>query len=130
MGEHPNASLHRRGHRAFNAGDMSTLSELFADDTVWHWPGKSQISGDLTGKEAVFQAFGKLNEMTGGNIKLEDRDFLGSDDRSVALSRVTAKRDGETIEYNMCEVLLWRDGQVVEEWIFLDDQYAYDEFWP
>ncbi len=73
---------------------------------MWHWPGKSQISGDLKGKEAVFEAFGKLNEMTGGNIKLEDRDFLASDDRSVALSRV------------------------VEEWVFLDDQYAYDEFWP
>ena len=129
MSEHLNAALHRRGHQAFNRGDMSFLAELFADDTVWHWPGKSQVSGVLNGRESVFEAFAKLNELTEGNIELEDLDFLASDERSVALSRVTASRDGRTLEYDMCEVVLWRDGQIAEEWIFLEDEYAFDEFW-
>ena len=45
MEEHPNAALHRGGHQAFNSGDRSALSQLLADDTVWHWPGKNQFSG-------------------------------------------------------------------------------------
>ena len=45
MSEHPNAARLRRGHEAFSSGDMDTLTELIAEDTVWHWPGKSPISG-------------------------------------------------------------------------------------
>jgi ketosteroid isomerase-like protein len=36
MGSADNASLVRRGYAAFSTGDMATLSELFADDAVWH----------------------------------------------------------------------------------------------
>jgi len=36
MGFADNASLVRRGYAAFSTGDMATLSELFADDAVWH----------------------------------------------------------------------------------------------
>ena len=129
MGEHPNAALHRSGHDAFLRGDMSFLSGLLADDTVWHWPGKSRISGVLKGKEAVFEAFERVNELTEGNFRFEDLDFLASDERTVALSRVSATRGGETLEYDMCEMVRWRDGQIVEEWVFFEDQYAVDEFW-
>jgi hypothetical protein len=33
------------------------------------------------------------------------------------------------LEFDLCEVVRWRDGQVAEEWLLVDDQYAYDEFW-
>jgi ketosteroid isomerase-like protein len=62
-------------------------------------------------------------------MQLEDVDFRASGERSVALSRVRATRDGVTAEWNMCEVCRWRDGQVAEEWVFVEDQDAYDEFW-
>ncbi len=30
---------------------------------------------------------------------------------------------------DLCEVVRWRDGQVIEDWGFAFDQYTYDEFW-
>ena len=65
MSEHPNAVLLRRGHEAFSSGDMDALSELIAEDTVWHWPCKNLISGDYRGREGVFEAFAKLTHLTG-----------------------------------------------------------------
>ena len=130
MAEHPNAELHRKGHEAFTRLDMDTLAELFAEDTVWHMPGRSQVSGDLVGREAVFGFFNKLGELSDGSLAIsEEHDFLGTDDHSVALFRVTAQRNNKTLESNLIEVVHWRNGQIVENWTSFEDQYAWDEFW-
>ena len=133
MAEHPNAALHRKGHEAFSKGDMATLAELIAEDTVWHTAGRSPVSGDSRGRDAVFEFFAKLAELSGGTMKIHDHDFLASDAHShqhtVALFRITATRGDKTLDANYCEVVHWRDGQVVEDWGFAYDQYAFDEFW-
>ncbi|HEY1003441.1 MAG TPA: nuclear transport factor 2 family protein [Streptosporangiaceae bacterium] len=41
MGSEDNANLVRRGYAAFSTGDMATLTELIADDAVWHVPARS-----------------------------------------------------------------------------------------
>ena len=133
MAEHPNAALHRKGHEAFSKGDMATLTELIAEDTLWHTAGKSPISGDHRGRDSVFEFLAKLAELSGGTMKIHDHDFLASDAHShqhtVALFKITATREGKTLDANYCEVVHWRDGQVVENWGFAYDQYAFDEFW-
>jgi hypothetical protein len=131
MSEHPNAALHRKAHEAFSRGDMDTLGEMIAEDAVWHSPGKSPISGEFRGREAVFgEFFAKMDELGGGTAKfVEHQDYFGNDERSVALFRFAATRGGRTEEVRICEVVLWRSGQVVEEWSYCDDQYRWDEFW-
>lgn len=128
MPEHRNVSLHRRGHDAFRNGDVETLAELFAEDTVWHWPGKSSLGGDFRGRAAVLELLAKLGEMV-DSLEFVDEDFLASETRTVSLSHLKATRDGKTLEYDLCEVVRWQDGKVAEEWVLVDDQYAYDEFW-
>jgi hypothetical protein len=110
---------------------MDTLGEMIAEDTVWHSPGKSPISGEFRGREAVFgEFFAKMDELGGGTAKfVEHQDYFGNDERSVALFRFAATRGGRTEEVRICEVVLWRSGQVVEEWSYCDDQYRWDEFW-
>ena len=131
MSEHPNAALHRKAHEAFAKGDMDTLTGMIAEDTVWHWPGKNLISGDFRGREAVFgEFFAKVNELSGGTAKFaEHYDYLGNDERSVALFRFAATRSGRTLEFGVCEVISWSSGQIVENWAYFDDQYGWDEFW-
>ncbi len=130
MADHPNVELLRRGHEAFASGDMTALAELIAEDTVWHWPGRSQVSGVFRGREAVFGAFTKLAELTEGTFRIqEDHDFLGTDEHGVALFRLTGTRGGKTMNVNAIEVVHVRNGQVVEEWLSFDDQYAADDFW-
>lgn len=128
MSEHPNVSLHRRGHEAFRSGDVEFLAELFAADTMWHWPGKGPFGGDFAGRDAVLELLARFGEAV-DSLELVDDDFLASDTRTASLSRVKATRGDETLEYEFCEVVRWQDGKVVEEWVLVDDQYAYDEFW-
>ena len=39
MTEHPNIELARRGYEAFAKGDLAALTELLANDVVWHVQG-------------------------------------------------------------------------------------------
>ena len=131
MSEHPNAVLHRKGHEAFSKGDTATLTELIAEDTVWHAAGKNPLAGDRRGRGTVLEMFAKIGELTNGTLKLHDHDFLASDhnhQHTVALFRVTATRAGKTLDAKLCEVVHWKNGQIVEDWTHVYDQYAFDEF--
>ena len=131
VNEQSNAALHQKAHEAFTRGDIDVLTEMIAEDTVWHWPGKSLISGEFRGREAVFRKFfGKMDELSGGTAKfVGHQDYLGNDEHSVALFRFAATRNGKTLEFKVCEDIRWRNGQIVEEWIYLDDQYGWDALW-
>lgn len=53
MGTQEKVELVRRGHEAFDAGDVDTLRELFAEDAVWHGAGNGVLSGTKQGREAI-----------------------------------------------------------------------------
>ncbi len=129
MTEHPNAALLRKGHEAFSNGDMATLTEIIADDTLWHIAGKGPLAGDYEGREAVFGFFKKLGELAGGTFKIKDHDFLGTDDHAVALFKMTATRARRILDANFCEVVHCRYVLIVEDWGFAYDQYAFVYFW-
>jgi ketosteroid isomerase-like protein len=126
---HPNEDLVRRGFAAFGAGDMATLSELFADDVVWHAGGRNPLSGDYKGKDEVFGFFAKIAEGTGGTFRLDIHDLVVNDEHVVALLRSTGERQGKTLSDNGVQVFHVKDGHVTESWFHPSDQYAADEFW-
>jgi uncharacterized protein len=125
---HPNEDLIRRGYEAFGAADMATLGELFADDIKWHVPGNNPLAGDLEGKDAVFQNFARIAEMTGGTFRLEIHDVLANDEHGIALVRTSGQREGKSLTDNAVHVLHIQGGKVVEFWNHPGDQAAVDEF--
>ncbi len=126
---HPNEELLRKGYKAFSEGDLETISAMFADDIVWHTPGKSSISGDYKGKEQVFEFFGKVTQETGGTFKIDIHDVIANDEHAVVLAKTSAQKDGKTLEGNGVGVYHIEDGKVTESWQLAEDQYAIDEFW-
>jgi ketosteroid isomerase-like protein len=127
---HPNEDLVRTGYERFLGGDFAALNELFADDAVWHAPGKHQLAGDYRGKDEIFGAFAKTFELTGGTFKLEIHDILANDEHAVVMVRATGERpDGRTLEDNAVQVFHITDGKVTEQWLHPGDPYAADEFW-
>lgn len=126
---HPNEDLIRRGYAAFSSGDMATLDELFADDIVWHAPGRNQLSGDFVGKEAVFANFAKIPGLTGGTFAIEIHDVLANDTHAVVLARATGEREGKKLDDRTVQVFHISDGKVTEQWLQPGDLYATDEFW-
>jgi ketosteroid isomerase-like protein len=126
---HPNEELARRGYAAFATGDMATLDEVFADDIVWHASGRSPMSGDFEGKEAVLAYFGRLAQETGGNFRIEIHDILANDEHVVALTTANAERQGKSLNNAKgVQVFHIRNGKVTESWFHSGDQYADDEF--
>ncbi len=129
MSEHPNVELARRGYAAFGSGDMDTLTELIAEDAVWHVGGRSDLSGDYKGREAIFGLFAQIAQRSEGTFSLEIHDILANDDHAVVLTKVTAGgSSGKTLSGQTADTSHIRNGQVVEFWSFNSDPYAWDEY--
>lgn len=126
---HPNEELFRKGLDAFKSGDMEVLNGLFADDVIWHVPGRGPLAGDHKGKEEVFAFFAKTMELTGGTFKLEVHDVLANDEHGIAMVTTTGTREGKSLHNNGVQIVHVKDGKVTESWLHPDDQYAVDEFW-
>ena len=126
---HPNEDLVRRGYEAFATGDMATLNELFADDIVWHAPGRNELAGTFRGKDEVFANLQKNMELTGGTFKLDIHAILANDEHAVTLLRASAEREGKALNDNTVQVFHIKDGKLAESWLHPSDAYASDEFW-
>ena len=125
---HPNEELIRKGYEAFGKGDMDTIRGLFADDIVWHAPGRSQFSGDFRGVDEVLGQFARLFEETNGTFNVEIHDVLANDEHVVVLAVARGERSGKTLEDRGVQVFHVKDGKVTEQWLHSEDQYAADEF--
>jgi hypothetical protein len=101
------------GFAAFAKGDFAVLTDLFAEDLLWHDSGRNQLSGDYRGRDAVFGLFGKLMEVTEGSLRIDLRALFADDERGVALVVLTASRGGRSVEVREAHVFHMRDGKVV-----------------
>ena len=129
MTDQTNLEAAQTAYAAFGAGDMATLSDLFADDIVWHSGGDNILSGDYVGKEAVFGLFGQLLQETGGSFKNDIHDILANNEHGVALVTSTATRGGKTLDSRAVHVFHMSDGKLAEFWNFPEDPAQIDEFW-
>ena len=108
---------------------MATMTELIAEDTVWHIPGRGPLSGDHQGRETVFALFGRLVQGSEGTFTQQLHDALATDEHAVALTHASARRGDHTYDFNDAWVFHLREGQIVEAWWRPEDLYASDEFW-
>jgi uncharacterized protein len=127
MTEHPNVARIRDGYAAFAKGDFAALNDFFAEDLLWHDTGRNQLAGEYRGRDAVYQFFGRLMEITEGSFHIDVHAVLADDDHGVALVRMTASRGGKSSTTNDAHVFHLRDGRVTEFWDASTDQYAFDQ---
>lgn len=118
----------RKGYTAFDAGDVTTVMDLLADDVTWHVGGASKYSGDYAGKQTVLEFFGGM--MTDGLVQKHDiHDILANDEHVVVLSTVTATYQGRSITAPVVDVFHENSqGQLQEFWRIASDQAAFDAF--
>lgn len=129
MTEHPNVEIVRKAYEEFAAGNVGALASIFADDVVWHIPGRSSVSGEHRGRDAVFAAFAKLAELSGGTFRIDVHDIVGNGTHVVGLQRNTASREDKTLDVNVAQVAHLSEGKIVEMWAHVFDVHALDEFW-
>jgi ketosteroid isomerase-like protein len=129
VAEHPNVELMRRAERAFSEGDRNALMEILSEEIVVHVPGRSVLSGDHRGRDAVLAFNERIFDLSGGTYENEVHEILATDDHIVVLQRNRARRGTKSLDVNEALVLHPEDGQIVEVWELYMDQLAFDAFW-
>jgi ketosteroid isomerase-like protein len=126
---HPNQSLLQSLYDAFSRRDLDTVRTLFADDIVFHQPGRNPTSGDYQGIDEVLGLLRTLGERSGGTFRSQVHDLLATDEHAVALLRVTAERADLAVDVPVVHVWHVRDGKLAEVWAHPVDQHLLDQFW-
>jgi ketosteroid isomerase-like protein len=124
-----NAAIVERIFDAFARKEGLALRGLFAEDAVWHVPGRGVMAGTYRGRDAIFRFLVALPKQTDGTYRSELIDVLASDDRAAALYRARGERHGRMLELD--QVLLFRiEGSRVREVLALpSDADAFETFW-
>jgi ketosteroid isomerase-like protein len=123
-----NEDVVRRAYQAFNEGDGATLTEVFAENAVWHAGGSNAVSGTFEGRDATFGMFARLAELTDASYHVEPQEVTADGDSVTARHRATAKRGDKTLDQLSTIRFGMSGGQIVEATETLDDQAAFDAF--
>ncbi len=129
MGSAENVELVRRGYEAFNAGDLPRLSEMFAEDAVWHVAGSGVLSGTKQGRDAILAYFGELGARTQGNFQANVEDIVGGENHTVAIQQTRATNNGKTLDMGTVIAFVVRDGKIAEGREYFEDTAKSDDFW-
>ncbi|MDQ0754820.1 nuclear transport factor 2 family protein [Arthrobacter sp. B3I4] len=129
MGNAENVELVRRGYEAFNAGDIATLGEMFAEDAVWHVAGSGVLSGTKQGREAILAYFGELGGRTQGHFQAKVEDIVGGGGHTVAIHRTLAESNGKALDLGTVIAFVVRDGKIAEAREYYEDTAKSDDFW-
>ena len=109
-----NADAVKRGYDAFNAGDIDTVSKIFADDISWEGPNTSGVpmSGLNEGKDAVLQALGHIEQLF-QTFHVSPDEMIEQGDTVVVLSHIegTTATSGSDIKLPGVEIWRMSDGQ-------------------
>jgi ketosteroid isomerase-like protein len=129
MGTAENVELVRRGYTAFNAGDMATLSDLFAEDAVWYVAGSGVLSGVKQGRDEILAYFGELAARTQGSFQANLKDIVGGENHTVAIQQTQGKNNSKTLDMATVITFVVRDGKITEGREFFEDTAKTDDFW-
>jgi ketosteroid isomerase-like protein len=111
-------------------GEVERFGEvLLADDVVWHWPGRSSVSGDYRGRDAALDLLRGFHQLTANRLQVQPMDILEGEDHLMSFTHVTADREGDHLDVVMADAMRFGpDGRVVEYWTLSNDQAAVDAF--
>lgn len=126
---HPNEALLRREYAARAAHDDRGLSDVFAEDVVWHVPGRSSIAGAYRGIDEVMGYVRRRRELADETFEIEVHDVLANDEHGLVIATGRATRVGRTLEWRAHGLYRFRDGHIAECWVLPEEQYEFDRIW-
>ena len=124
-----NAALIKSGYDAFARGDLQAAFAVFAEDILWHIPGRGPLSRDYRGHAEVLGFFQHFMELSHGTFRIEIDDILAKGDRVVVLCTERAQRGGRSWSSPQVHVWTVKDGRAIVFWQYQGDQQTEDEFW-
>ena len=124
-----NAALIKNGYEAFARGDLQGAFAVFAEDILWHVPGRGPLSRDYRGHAEVLGFFQHFMELSDGTFRIEIDDILAKGDRVVVLCTESAQRGTRYWSSPQVDVWTVKEGRATVFWQYQGDQQTEDEFW-
>ncbi len=121
--------FHERQREAYAGGDLDGLRPRLAEGVVWHVPGRSRISGEHRGIDAVLAYFDRRRTMTDHSFEVTVHGLSLIGDRVVQLAGGRAVRDGRELGWETVGVFRVEGDRIAECWLVPFDLYAFDEVW-
>ena len=113
---------------AWRAGDLARIVAAYHDDFTLHYFGESPLAGTHRGKASALAALGEATRRSGRQL-VEIVDILAGGELGaiVAVERVGAA--GDTTDIRRVLVYRVRDEQLVECWLYDENQRLVDGLW-
>ena len=121
-----NRDLVRQMTEAFLKGDITKVLELWHDDIVWYFPGRSIHAGVFRGKDKILA---HLAPPLGASMELIPKAYFGDDKYGAVLYETHTSIGDNTLVESRVMVSKIMDSKIVETRIYSGDIYAFDEFW-
>lgn len=125
----PNVTVVDQMTRAIFSHDRDTLTTLFTDDLVFHVRGALPIAGDHSGVDGLLGAIGRMFELTGGNIKLEQLFCVGTGDFAAEWEHASLTVDGRTLDIHNAFVYRFEGDRIAEMWFLSGAPVDSASFW-
>jgi uncharacterized protein len=123
------AELHRRQAEMYAGGPVEPVTELLAEGIVWRVPGRSPISGEHRGVDAVLEYFAKRRELANATMKMHPGEVLADEEAVVQLVDGTAHFGGEEVSWRTVGVYRVEGGRICEVWLVPLDLDRFDTIW-
>lgn len=124
-----NAALIKSAYDAFSRGDTQSVFAVFAEDILWHVPGRGPLSRDYRGHAEVAGFFEHFMGLSEGTFQLKIDEILADRDKVVVLCTESARRAGRSWSSPQVHVWTVKDGRATAFWEYEGDQQGEDEFW-
>jgi uncharacterized protein len=124
-----NAVLIKSAYDAFSRGDTQSVFAIFAENILWHVPGRGPLSKDYRGHAEVGGFFEHFMGLSEGSFRIQIDQILANRDRVVVLCTESASRAGRSWSSPQVHVWTVKDGRATAFWEYEGDQQGEDEFW-
>jgi ketosteroid isomerase-like protein len=124
-----NAALIVSGYEAFSRGDIQSALATFAEDILWHVPGRGPLSRDYRGRTEVLGFFDHFMRLSDGTFRLQIDEVFAKGDKVVILCTETAHRGRRSWSSSQVHVWTVKDGRAITFREYEGDQQSEDEFW-
>jgi ketosteroid isomerase-like protein len=115
---------------AVSKGDFETVGSLFADDIIWHQPGKGIQSGVYKGKAEVFVHLGNFAKWSNGTFAIDEIIYTTDNGNLVTSSiHFKAEKADKKLSMKGIDLLLIEDEKIKEVWLFSERIEEEDDFW-
>ncbi len=120
----------RRFYEAVAERDLEIACACFDEQAVWTLPGRSPISGEHRGWEAIRDDFlAKLAPLSGGTFRARLIDVAIGEQHVVAVQHATAQHRGKRLDITGCQLMTVENDKITSVRGHYSDQYALDDFW-